>query len=116
MIHIILAIAIVAFIVGSDIVLAVDGIEGNTYSELLRTLSYRWPVIPAAGGAILGHWFLNMSTPRPPGGLVMLLGFGLVITLADVFSSHAVSSHTHPAQWMLFGLAVGSYFWSLPPA
>lgn len=116
MIHVVLAVLIFAFIVGSDIMLAVDKIDGNTYSELLRTLSYRWPVIPMAGGVILGHWFLNMSTPRPYGGLGMLLAFGLLITVVDFFSQHTISSHTHPAQWALLGLSLGSYFWSLPPA
>lgn len=51
------ALATVAvFLIVSDVFLAVDSTPGNTYSEILLTLS-RHPVLPFSFGVLMGHFF-----------------------------------------------------------
>lgn len=54
---------------GLDIVLALDDVQGNTYSEVIRgwAYSFRWLpyVIAAAFGALLTHWFVKPYKPDP---------------------------------------------------
>lgn len=51
-----------ALLVGFDIYLAVDGVDGNTYSERIRRWNEKWVItayLMALGlGLLLGHWFL----------------------------------------------------------
>lgn len=49
--------AIIAIIIGIDVYLAVDSIKGNTWSEMVRALSFKTPLAPWAWGGLGGHFF-----------------------------------------------------------
>jgi hypothetical protein len=48
-------------LVGVDVYLAVDGKDGNTYSERIRAWGKGWPpfrlLLAASMGGLLVHWF-----------------------------------------------------------
>lgn len=55
-----MVVAVVAF-VGIDVYLAMDNLQGNTYSEILRAFDKRNPwfslVFCFALGVLVGHWW-----------------------------------------------------------
>lgn len=65
----IFVLAAVLLLGGLDLVLALDDIPGNTYSEAIRnwSYSYRWLpyLLAAAFGALLTHWFVKPYEPDP---------------------------------------------------
>lgn len=48
---------IVLIVILWDIWLASDKTEGNTISEIITRLAYKYPLIPFALGMLAGHWF-----------------------------------------------------------
>ena len=107
---------VVAFVIISDIPLALDATPGNTYSEYLRDLSYRYALVPTFGGVVVAHWFVTLGQARVPYGLGILLVIGAALFAADHFTDGWLIRHTHPALWLIVGQALGAGFWALRPA
>lgn len=104
---------VLAVVIVTDVVFALDRVEGNTYSELLIRAARYFVIVPTATGVVAGHWFLTLGTKRPPGGLGVLIALGIGLALLDHLTDHWLAAHTHPAQWLLLGLALGSSLWSM---
>lgn len=48
-----------AALVALDVVLAFDGIQGNTISQIVWSLSKQSPILPFVAGVLAGHLFWN---------------------------------------------------------
>lgn len=107
---------VVAFVIISDIPLALDGEAGNTYSEFLRDLSYRYAVVPTFGGVVVAHWFCTFGQKAAPGGLWILIVLGIFLFLVDFLTEGWLITRTHPALWLQVGQALGAGLWALRPA
>lgn len=105
----------VAYVIVSDVVLALNGRPGDTYSEMFAAWSYQYAALPAAWGAISGHWFLTLGIKSPWWGLFMLLGVGAALLVVDLVTHNWLARHTHPGAWFLIGIALGSMFWGQNP-
>lgn len=81
-------------LIGFDVYLAMDDIEGNTYSENMRKWGVHWRMIPyfiaLCFGALLTHWFAKrdnegtMSLKKKllvSGALLIATGIGAVLGL-----------------------------------
>ena len=77
-------IVVTAILIAFDIYLAVDVIDGNTYSERLSEWAgeYFWIgwILAVALGGLVWHWFRNTVFPKysdddPPGQKLVLAGF-----------------------------------------
>ena len=112
MLEAIIGLAILFIILVTDIVFALDAKDGNTYSEMITLLSQKYILIPLWGGIIAGHWFVTLGVNRPKGGLFILIGMSLVLLAIEIATKHFLATNTHSTHWMLFGIALGSIFWS----
>lgn len=108
-------ILVTAFVVITDVYLALNDREGDTYSEIFNVWAYQFAVLPAFWGVLSGHWFFTFGVPRPPNGLAYLLVIGAVLFLFDALGHSIIARSTHPAIWFTFGTALGSYFWAQVP-
>lgn len=106
---------VVIFVVVTDIFLALNGRPGDTYSEIFRTWSYRWAVLPVITGSVVGHWFLTFGMERPRYGFPALVVIWVVVLCIDMFTDHWLARHTHPGMWTILFLALGSWLWALEP-
>lgn len=106
-------ILILAVIVVTDIVLALNGKPGDTYSEMI----FDWAKVsvfpPLAMGAVIGHWFFDLGIDRPRGGVFMLGAAVGVFVLIDAISGSRLTETTHPAVWVHLGISLGCTLWSL---
>ena len=109
----VIGVILVLIIVGIDIVFALNKHPGDTFSEIIVRVSQMHAVFPLAVGVIAGHWALTLGSPRLPGGLFVLLALGLVVLVVDLTTDNWLARHTHPAQWALLGMALGSMLWSM---
>lgn len=109
-----LGVTLLVMIIASDIVLALDGRPGNTYSERIVELGSRMIVVPLAIGIIAGHWCLPSTLPRVQGGLGILIAICVLTALLDWRTGHALSRQVQPIVWLLAGLPMGSLLWSMP--
>lgn len=110
----ILGCTLIAVIVGLDIYLAVDGLPGNTWSEIIRTWAKASPVIPWACGVLAGHFFHPVDNLEPvlarPGNIAMLVWLTVAVALFGV----ALSRSGYPIPpWavVLPAMAVGALLW-----
>lgn len=111
----VLGVVLLLVIIGSDVVLALDGRVGNTYSEHITRLGSRMIVVPYAVGVIVGHWCLPSHLPRVPGGLGLCIAIGAVLALLDWRSGHLMARHEVPMiAWVLQGIVCGALLWSMP--
>ncbi len=101
--------AIIVILIVWDIFLAVDGIGGNTWSELLRNAGLATPVVPWLGGVVMGHWFhpFEHAEPliTPPGNALALVALTLLVVL--------VGFATNVPTWVPvpLGGAAGAVLW-----
>ena len=70
-------IASVAVIIGLDIYMAVNGVPGDTFSELVLVAAKKSLFLQASLGIIIGHLLWPTSQYRPPGWATVLF---LVLT------------------------------------
>jgi len=50
-------IAAIVGLVGWDVYVGFTPTEGDTISEVIREMAYRYPIIAVAAGILVGHWF-----------------------------------------------------------
>jgi hypothetical protein len=102
----IVAIAVTMALIGIDIVWAVDGIKGNTISEVIRYGAERFKLISFAFGVLCGHFFHFDSWHLPASqGIPVLLWCAVV---AEIVS---LSTPTPMFCYLVFGVAVGMFCW-----
>ena len=80
---IISGIAIVAALIGLDIYFAVDGVAGNTWSEMIRKMAFVTTFIPWVCGVLSGHFFHPgwRSAIERPGNFAVLVWLSAVIAI-----------------------------------
>ncbi|MDX1554918.1 MAG: hypothetical protein R3212_02725 [Xanthomonadales bacterium] len=58
---VVLTVAVAAFVIGLDVLLAVNKRKGDTYSEVIRSAAQKWLplslLIVFSMGLLAGHWF-----------------------------------------------------------
>lgn len=103
-----------ALIVISDIPLALDKINGNTWSEVIRNLSLgKLPSIPFICGYLSGHWFMwkLFNTPFWLTLLILVINIGVIqlirFILKRPFNKYAISI------LFIVGFIHGWLFWSM---
>lgn len=103
-----IGIATVVLIV-ADLALAADDVQGNTYSEILRSAARFTPVVPWLSGLVVGHWFHPFSTaePRlaPPGNWLALLALTAVVAIIGLMAE------VPPWVPVLPGAVAGALLW-----
>jgi hypothetical protein len=72
---IIAGLTIVAAAIGIDVYLALDGLKGNTWSEMIRSMAYVSTFIPWVWGVLAGHFFHPEWQPwlKLPAGMALLI-------------------------------------------
>ncbi len=75
----IVGIALVVAFIAYDVYLGLDGVRGNTWSELARAGAGVTPAIAWAWGVLAGHFFHPTWKPRPRVGLLLWLTFVVVV-------------------------------------
>lgn len=98
-----------------DVLLAIDDIEGNTWSEVIRAAGHAYPVVPFMLAALVGHLFHPfdgppLRIPRAVARVVLtLLIFGYAVAgVSDVALPGTSLGH------MLGGLLAGAILWPAP--
>lgn len=95
-----------------DIALAMDDIEGNTWSEVTRVAGERFPVIPFMLGALVGHLFHPFGPDRchvpHDAARTSLSALCLVFALGGAFGVPLPGSSTVN---MALGLLAGAALW-----
>lgn len=76
-----------AIIAGYDLWPALNTIDGDTISEILRDWAPQWPIVPTAVSVLMGHWFIHPSfVKRPKWGPFFLIGFAVFLCLLSLVS------------------------------
>ncbi len=74
-------------IAGYDLLPALNNLEGDTISEILRDWAPRWPVVPSAFSVLIGHWFVHpKSIKRPTWGPFALIGIAVAMCILSLIS------------------------------
>lgn len=107
-----LACVLIVALIVLDIPAALDAIEGNTFSELLRSGGRQMAVFPWTIGIFAGRWF------HPLDGLDVLGLHGpvalMTVSFAVVVGSHLSKLYDrHIPSWMIviMGLLAGAVLW-----
>lgn len=107
-----LACVLVIALIVLDVPAALDAIEGNTFSELLRKGGQQMPVIPWTIAIFAGRWF------HPFDGLNLLGADGkvalLAVTFVVVVGTHLCRRHLRAVpSWVvvILGLVSGALLW-----
>ncbi|WP_026818069.1 hypothetical protein [Arthrobacter castelli] len=107
-----LACVLVVALIVLDVPAAIDAVEGNTFSELLRQGGRQMAVIPWTLGIFAGRWF------HPFDGLDVLGADGKVVLLAVTFvvvvGTHLCRQYIRPVpSWLIVvgGLISGALLW-----
>ena len=110
----ILGVGFIAALIGLDIYLAVDGLPGNTWSEIIRTWAKATPVIPWACGVLTGHFFHPVDNLEPvlarPGNIAMLVWLTVTVALFGVAMSRA-GNPVPPWAVVLPAAVAGALLW-----
>lgn len=111
---IIIGSVILAVAIGIDIWLAVDPVDDNTWSELMRLGALATPVIPWACGVLMGHWFHPNDNAQAvlgqPGSIALLLWLTWVVFLVGLaFISSGIS--LDPSLLVVPGMVAGWLLW-----
>jgi hypothetical protein len=51
-------------LIGWDLIVAFNGIDGDTISEIMKNYAHDYPIIPLAWGVVLGHWFWPLGSSK----------------------------------------------------
>jgi hypothetical protein len=78
---IIAGLTIITVAIGLDVYLALDGIKGNTWSEMIRSMGFVSTFIPWVWGVLSGHFFHPNWQPwlKQPGGVAVLIWLSFLI-------------------------------------
>ena len=108
-----------------DIFVASNKKLGDTESEVIRDYTV-YPVIPAAMGAVLGHWTIlgYRIIDNSFSGLLILLGIGSVLILWSALAKNGkggqslINAHKYaekrPYIPTIIGYALGGLLWGQP--
>jgi hypothetical protein len=91
-----------------DIYLALNGVAGDTYSEIIRDAGHRMAFLPWCVGGLIGHWFWNgkRRSNRYTWGLVLS-----VLALLEYLNlSHGIG---HPFVSFFVGMLSGRLVWAM---
>lgn len=91
-----------------DVFLALNGTQGDTYSEIIRDTGYRAPFLPWAVGGVAGHWFWNGKRYSNRYTWALVLS-GLCVL---EYCSLALGV-SHPFVAFLVGMASGRLVWAM---
>lgn len=80
MISAIVGLGLIAAFIGYDVYLALDGVRGNTWSELARKFALASPVLPWACGVLCGHFFHPAVTIGIHVPVLIWLTFAVAVT------------------------------------
>jgi hypothetical protein len=113
-IAILLGIGLLGILIGLDIYLAADGVEGNTWSEILRQWSVITPVVPFIYGVLGGHFYHPVDGLDPivdtPGNIALLVWVTVLIGVIGILTTkHDVEI----APWIpvIPGFIAGCFLW-----
>lgn len=107
--------ALLVVVIVWDIWLAVDGTDGNTWSEVMRAASARTPVLPWCLSAVVAHLFLwrrKLDGQRADAAATVMwctAAVLLIVGYAGVDCSGAIT------ELALLGLVMGVLFWPRAP-
>jgi hypothetical protein len=104
-----------------DVRLALDNIDGNTWSELMRSYGQRHLVLPWLCGVLVGHLFHHKDNLKPLGNLDSQSAYTLIFWLSAIFLVISVGMHylsrSVPDYVMtivaLLGFLAGHFVWPI---
>ena len=111
-----IGVILIAVLIGLDIWFAVDKIDYNTWSEIIRKWAKATPVIPWICGVLSGHFFwpMNWKSWLPlmerPGGIALMIWTGCVV---GIIGLGLTKSNISFPLWLAFliGAAGGLLLW-----
>jgi hypothetical protein len=96
-----------------DVFLALDKIDGNTWSEVIMVWSYKLPFIPILFGVLSAHFFFNrLEFLKMRAFPFWVTVVAILITIA-IFQTIAIWINLYPFIPFVFGIIVGIIFWNL---
>ena len=109
----ILGFVLIGIIIGIDIYLAADTIRGNTWSEMIRTFSFKSPFGPWAWGGLGGHFFHQWIPKLPlehPSNVALLVWLSLLVMMVG-HSLYMKGSYLPPMIVFFVAFFVWSTLW-----
>lgn len=97
-----------AAIVAYDVAMVVNGVPGDTISELSLGWSYRWSILPVAWGVVVGHLFIPSAAvtyKRARLGALALVGCALFAL--NVYDALTIV----PPLALVLGVLLGRLLW-----
>jgi hypothetical protein len=112
---------LVLFLALYDIRLALDAIDDNTWSELMRVYGQRHLVLPWLCGLLVGHLFHHKDNLKPLGKLGSESAYAIIFWLSAVFLVIGIGAHylnrSVPEYLMtivaLLGFLAGHFVWPI---
>jgi hypothetical protein len=99
-----------------DLVPALNSVDGDTISRIIRAWSREWPILAYLWGLLGGHFFLGYSEAltNPRGDLYLTLWVTWAAFILNLwYRSNDVEPNVYIfAVAITLGLLVGSFFWS----
>jgi hypothetical protein len=104
---IIAGLILLATIIGLDIYFVLDGIKGNTWSEMIRKLGFILTFIPWAWGGLGGHFFHPnwKQIIQSPGNIAMMVWLSVVVTMIGGAVMKSGWSYAHWVPFITFFVA-----------
>lgn len=105
-------IILLATILGLDVYFALDGVKGNTWSEMIRKLGFILTFVPWAWGGLGGHFFhANWKQVLPtPDNIALMVWLSIFVTIIGgaIMKSSWTYSHWVPyVSFLTASLVIG---------
>lgn len=111
-------VAVTVYIILTDIPLALNKVQGDTYSERIKALAQAHMLVPAFAGVVCGHWFWPGPMWLTGWGSAFVLALCVILLVAgDVANSYATLPfidhlEKNPQLVFMFFFGVGHIAWS----
>lgn len=106
---------LIAITIGLDIYFAVDGVKGNTWSEMMHKMAFISTFIPWAWGILAGHFFNPEWQPllKQPAGIALLIWLSILVSCIGAVLLKSSFSHLNwvPIVVCLLAVLVGAKLW-----
>jgi hypothetical protein len=109
----VLTIVLIAALVVVDVPAAVDDIDGNTFSELLRAGGVQTAIFPWTIAVFAGRWFHPVDDLELAGtaGVVILMVLTFIVVVASDVAQRYANAVVPSWLVVLLGLMAGALLW-----
>jgi len=105
-----IGVSLLAILIGVDVHLAADKIEGNTWSEIIRSWAFKTPLIPWLLGVLDGHflhWGPKVGATTSPNKIAILFLMTWCVVICSIILN---KTGTQIPSWSLGLILLPSFF------